>query len=223
MRKGLGSSLVVVFALLLLTAGVIAGGSFGGSWNARLRTVNPEFVELIQEREGSNDQQLSPFSESSPNLSFAPKSRVAGCPAPCTGTVLFFSGNASGIGGAGGTVNVEGAGYPIVTCFNPSGEPGNDPPGANRELIIGFGTDGFGSDEIDRRGKLPISFLGTDPSSMGIGEPLPNPENFCPSANWTAMITSVLWIEGKIYLVQNGEQTLCEITVFEGSGGTLSC
>jgi hypothetical protein len=216
MKKGLSSGVLAVAVLVLMSAVSIAGGSFGGTWRVTSgKLISPAIMQVLQEKGAATSQDR--LSSTQPN---APQSKIDGCPAPCIGVVLAFSGQANGIGAEAGSVNVAGAGIPIITCYSPGGNPS---PGANGSMIVGTGTDGFGADDIDRRGKLLIPSLGIDPEAAGIGQPLPNPEQFCPNSNWTAVITSVQWVEGKIFLIQNGAQTACEVTIFEGPGGALAC
>jgi hypothetical protein len=215
--KGLGSSVIVVAVLLLMTAGTLAAGKLSGSWGRAFR-VEPQLAELVRGDDPVSDQVRAPFGEERFGVSAAPRSNIAGCPAPCEAPVLTFTGSASGIGASDGTLQIQGAGFPTVTCYNPSGEPRHAPPGINKDPILISTQTPFFSDSVSKNGKAPV--LGRVSADQF---PPPDSAVYCPNGNWTAEVTNILWVEGKVSLTQDNGNVICAVTVFAGTQQYLSC
>ena len=219
--KGLGSGTVVVAVLLLMTAGTLAGG-ISGSWGRAFssnKSVDPQLVALVRGENPVSDQVRAPFwEEEQVSFAAAPKSKIEGCPAPCESPLLVFSGSASGIGASDGTLEIQGAGFPMVTCYNPGGESHNAPPGINQDPILISSETLFFSDNVSKNGKAPV--VGSVSAEQF---PTLDPAVYCPNGNWTAEVTSVLWVAGLVSLLQNDGTFLCEVTVFAGTQQYLFC
>jgi hypothetical protein len=216
--KGLGSSAVVVAVLLLMTAGTtLAAGKLSGSWGRAFK-VEPQLAELIRGDDPVSDQVRAPFGEERLVVSAAPRSNIAGCPAPCEAPVLTFTGTASGIGASDGTLQIQGAGFPMVTCYNPGGGSHHAPPGINKNPIVASSEEPFFSDSVSKNGKAPV--LGSVSADQF---PPPDPAVYCPNGNWTAEVTNILWVEGKVSLTQDNGNVICAVTVFAGTQQYLFC
>jgi hypothetical protein len=216
--KGLGSSAIVVAVLLLLTAGTtLAAGSFSGSWGRAFK-VEPQLAELVRGENPVSDQIRAPFGQGRFGSAAAPKSKIEGCPAPCETPALIFTGSASGIGASDGTLQIQGAGFPIVTCYNPSGGSSNAPPGINNNPIVISSETPFFGDSVSQNGKAPV--LGSVSAEQF---PPPDPAVYCPNGNWTAEVTNILWVEGKVSLQQENGNFICAVTVFAGTQQHLFC
>jgi hypothetical protein len=203
--KGLWSSAVVIAVLLLVTAGTtLAAGKFSGSWGRAFK-VEPQLAELVRGEDPVSDQILAPFGEERFGVSAAPKSKIDGCPAPCEAPVLTFAGSVSGLGNSDGTLFIEGAGYP-VTCESYGGESLN--AGINEAPVLLSSATSFDGVRVTKNGKAPVS------GSVSVDQiPTSLSADYCPDSDGP---TNVHWMEGKVLLLQDNGNVVCEVTVFEG-------
>jgi hypothetical protein len=115
---------------------------------------------------------------------------------------LHFNGTMTGLGGykSGVTVELIGAGIPVVLCTN---QGGNEAPGQNPPKVTADGTQYIGPSLIDKKGKASVGVAVADqPGDYN----LTGTQGGCPNDNWSATVLNILWTDA-IINVYSGDGT----------------